>query len=314
MHSHPRQNTTFTGLFGGYNALFIAPHRFGFNGKENDNEVNGMGNHQDYGMRVYDTRLGRFLSIDPLTKDYPWYSPYQFAGNKPIWAVDLDGKEEFISTSYFNVNGNYLGTKIQIVGPAGMNRNNNGLLDMQIVHNQVATLDASGNVVDVSYTKTMIGSYASGISAFQTPFQAANVLGRNPNGTLISNPVTSSSIIITGPPAGGGAAVSAPPISLAVPILFVNTRENQGNMRGYAKAQKSYFYTSSVGSTASESKDQENFYFMTNAGNETSSPNFNKILLPYGKSDVPPDPANRQLAPGSLLPPDGKIGSPTIQR
>jgi RHS repeat-associated protein len=69
-------------------------YRYGFNGKENDNEVKGDGNQQDYGMRIYDPRLGRFLSVDPLTKDYPWYTPYQFAGNKPIWAIDLDGLEE----------------------------------------------------------------------------------------------------------------------------------------------------------------------------------------------------------------------------
>jgi hypothetical protein len=34
------------------------------------------------------------LSVDPLTKSYPWYTPYQFAGNKPIAAIDLDGLEE----------------------------------------------------------------------------------------------------------------------------------------------------------------------------------------------------------------------------
>lgn len=70
-------------------------YRYGFNGKENDNEVKGEGNQQDYGMRIYDPRLGRFLSVDPLTKEYPWYTPYQFAGNKPIEAIDLDGAEEF---------------------------------------------------------------------------------------------------------------------------------------------------------------------------------------------------------------------------
>jgi hypothetical protein len=42
--------------------------------------------------------LGKFLSVDPLTKGYPWYTPYQFAGNKPLWAVDLDGAEEKLST------------------------------------------------------------------------------------------------------------------------------------------------------------------------------------------------------------------------
>jgi RHS repeat-associated protein len=68
-------------------------YRFGFNGKENDNEVKGFGNQQDYGMRIYDPRVGRFLSVDPLTQEYPWYTPYQFAGNNPIRFIDLDGAE-----------------------------------------------------------------------------------------------------------------------------------------------------------------------------------------------------------------------------
>jgi len=73
-------------------------YRYGFNGKENDNEVKGIGNQQDYGMRIYDPKLGRFLSEDPLTKTYTWYTPYQFAGNKPIVAIDLDGMEEWMRT------------------------------------------------------------------------------------------------------------------------------------------------------------------------------------------------------------------------
>ena len=74
-------------------------YRYGFNGKENDNEVKGNGNSQDYGFRIYDPRLGRFLSVDPLFKEYPWYTPYQFAGNKPIWAIDRDGLEEVLVTT-----------------------------------------------------------------------------------------------------------------------------------------------------------------------------------------------------------------------
>ncbi|MEO7174752.1 MAG: RHS repeat-associated core domain-containing protein [Saprospiraceae bacterium] len=74
-------------------------YRYGFNGKENDNEIHGTGNQQDYGMRLYDNRLGRFLSVDPLGKSYPWYSPYQFAGNTPIIAVDIDGREVEIKIS-----------------------------------------------------------------------------------------------------------------------------------------------------------------------------------------------------------------------
>ncbi|WP_423737731.1 RHS repeat-associated core domain-containing protein [Chitinophaga caseinilytica] len=71
-------------------------YRYGFNGKENDNEVKGIeGGQQDYGMRIYDARLGKFLSIDPLTTKYPFYSPYQFAGNTPVNAIDLDGAEPY---------------------------------------------------------------------------------------------------------------------------------------------------------------------------------------------------------------------------
>jgi len=69
-------------------------YRFGFNGKEKSDEVEGNGVDYDYGARIYDARVGRFLSADPLTQSYPWYTPYQFAGNTPMQAVDLDGLEE----------------------------------------------------------------------------------------------------------------------------------------------------------------------------------------------------------------------------
>ena len=72
-------------------------YRFGFNGKEMDNDMSGgnTGVFYDYGFRIYDARLARFMSVDPLTKSYPHYTPYQFAGNKPINSIDLDGLEEF---------------------------------------------------------------------------------------------------------------------------------------------------------------------------------------------------------------------------
>jgi RHS repeat-associated protein len=76
-----------------YNNGTTKDYRYGFNGKENDNEVKGEGNQQDYGMRIYDPRLGRFLSEDPITEEYPELTPYQFASNTPIWSIDIDGME-----------------------------------------------------------------------------------------------------------------------------------------------------------------------------------------------------------------------------
>lgn len=73
-------------------------YRYGFNGKENDNEVKGEGNQQDYGMRIYDPRLVRFLSVDPKAELREWVSPYNFVQNNPIRRVDptgaLDGEYE----------------------------------------------------------------------------------------------------------------------------------------------------------------------------------------------------------------------------
>jgi RHS repeat-associated protein len=73
-------------------------YRFGFNGKENDKDWGGQ-LIQDYGFRLYNPAIGKFLSVDPLAPEYPWYTPYQFAGNMPIWAIDLDGLEPSISTT-----------------------------------------------------------------------------------------------------------------------------------------------------------------------------------------------------------------------
>ena len=53
-----------------------------------------MGVPYDYGFRIYNPGIAKFLSVDPLTKSYPWYTPYQFAGNKPINSIDIDGLEE----------------------------------------------------------------------------------------------------------------------------------------------------------------------------------------------------------------------------
>ena len=71
-------------------------YRYGFNGKEKDADGEwGSNTHYDYGFRIYNPAIAKFLSVDPLTQSYPWYTPYQFAGNKPIKFIDLDGLEEY---------------------------------------------------------------------------------------------------------------------------------------------------------------------------------------------------------------------------
>jgi RHS repeat-associated protein len=68
-------------------------YHFGFNAQEHDREAKGQGNSVEFTYRTYDSRLSKFLSVDPLFSDYPFYTPYQFAANQPIHAVDLEGLE-----------------------------------------------------------------------------------------------------------------------------------------------------------------------------------------------------------------------------
>jgi len=71
-------------------------YKFGFNGKEMENDWNEKtGAVYDYGFRIYDARIAKFLSVDPLFKEYPMLTSYQFASNTPIQAIDLDGLEAF---------------------------------------------------------------------------------------------------------------------------------------------------------------------------------------------------------------------------
>jgi len=73
-------------------------YRFGFNGKEEDSEW-GSQMIQDYGFRIYNPTIGKFLSVDPLAPDYPELTCYQFASNTPIMASDLDGLEMYLEVS-----------------------------------------------------------------------------------------------------------------------------------------------------------------------------------------------------------------------
>jgi len=67
------------------------PYRYGFQGQELDDEVKGAGNLVNYKYRMHDSRIGRFLSIDPLSSRYPSTSPYGFAENKVIHWVEVEG-------------------------------------------------------------------------------------------------------------------------------------------------------------------------------------------------------------------------------
>jgi hypothetical protein len=58
-------------------------YRFGFNGQDKDDEINGAtGTSYTAEFWQYDPRVGRRWNMDPVDK--PWMSPYHAFSNKPI--------------------------------------------------------------------------------------------------------------------------------------------------------------------------------------------------------------------------------------
>lgn len=71
-------------------------NKFKFNDKEEQRQEFSDGSGlewYDYKNRFYDDQIGRFFCVDLLADKYPYYSPYQFAGNEVPNAVDIDGLE-----------------------------------------------------------------------------------------------------------------------------------------------------------------------------------------------------------------------------
>ncbi len=64
---------------------YSSPYRF--NGKEYDQET---GNYY-YGARYYDPKLSIWLSVDPMSSERSWLTPYNFVQNNPIMWTDPTG-------------------------------------------------------------------------------------------------------------------------------------------------------------------------------------------------------------------------------
>jgi len=64
--------------------------RYKFTGKERDNDITG---YDYFGARYYDSRIGKFFSVDPLTMKVPHVSPYHYSLNNPMRFVDPTGME-----------------------------------------------------------------------------------------------------------------------------------------------------------------------------------------------------------------------------
>ncbi|MCZ2130821.1 MAG: hypothetical protein LC109_11225, partial [Bacteroidia bacterium] len=136
-------------------------YEFDFNGKPTDDETGW----QDYGFRVYSRAYGKFLSPDPLHRDYPWNSTYAFAENDVIRCIDLEGAERFIviERAYVDEKGNQI-----------YDNNDKPIIELIFV------LDATMSVQDQAALGMMLFSFDGG-QTFTNNYKYKQIADENPH-------------------------------------------------------------------------------------------------------------------------------------
>lgn len=134
-------------------------YRYGFNGKENENEMLEKGNSLNFEARIYDPRTARWYSLDPLQKKFPGETHYGFVSDNPIIYADIDGRDKIFRVTTIDKNGEthiyvsinkdfFIYTKVDVPGFGNSRYYKNDLIIEMVIDqrsNKVTYKESLGN-------------------------------------------------------------------------------------------------------------------------------------------------------------------------
>jgi len=144
-------------------------HCFTFSAKERDQETG----YSYFGSRYYNSDLGIWLSVDPMSDKYPSMSPYVYCANNPIKLVDPNGEfpikihKELVSKAFAGQLCEKTLSKIQY---------GNGI-KADIFH----MFRSATHMDNMKGTKSIVEAYQKAMSDFHSNMQAGNYVDAGEN-------------------------------------------------------------------------------------------------------------------------------------
>ncbi|MCK6610371.1 MAG: hypothetical protein L6Q78_04955 [Bacteroidia bacterium] len=172
-------------------------YRYGFQGQEKNDEVMGSGNSYSFGLRMHDPRLGRFLSIDPLSWKFPHNSTCAFSENRVIDGRELEGAEYVHYFIFLESDGKTLISTVKVEDFRNMTNEQlqkvHGMGSLKFYKKYSQSFGPKGRGVQYSYfiKDSRDASFVSGGSVFEDNTELGTGWGLTKHGLYYGSGATS---------------------------------------------------------------------------------------------------------------------------